>query len=353
MAAQAKTKGLLWGIVLAAGEGKRISTFVRLDYGLRAPKQYVAFTGKRSMLQHTLERAERLIPSERILCVVSPDHIEDIKTQLSERPAGTVIFQPRNRETLPGVLLPLIYIFKRDPEARVVILPSDHFIQEEDRFMRYVEYADAFIRWSPDETVLLGIQPEGLEVDYGWIEPSETVLDPLDVAVRRVGRFLEKPNPELASAFFLKKRFLWNIFVTITRAKTLIQMTKAYHPQLWLQFERMMEAMGTKAERATIENEYREMKETNLSRDLFERVPERISVIEVKDVLWSDWGDGTRVEATLKKLGKLPVHVSRPLEEAKPSVEKKALGSHRGRQPSMHERLNPSRVSLDINGGRI
>ncbi|HLG21482.1 MAG TPA: sugar phosphate nucleotidyltransferase, partial [Candidatus Manganitrophaceae bacterium] len=263
-------KGRLWGIVLAAGEGKRMDEFIRYRYGLRSPKQYVAFIGKRSMLQHTLDRVERLIPPERTLVVVNPIHMREIKAQLLTRSRNNLIFQPYNRETAPGVLLPLIYIFKRDPEARVAIFPSDHFILEEERFMRYVESGDEVIQRYREQTVLLGVRPEGPEVEYGWIEPGESISGHPGWEARRVGRFLEKPDSASALQFF-KKGFLWNTFVTITRAKTLIEMTKQCLPHIWERFERMLEAIGGRRELTIIEKEYRGMENANLSRGVFEK----------------------------------------------------------------------------------
>jgi len=300
--------GQLWGIVLAAGEGNRINQFIRYWYGAHSPKQYIAFTGKKSMLQHTLRRVEKLIPPERTLIVVNPGHIREIKTQLSDRPQNTVIYQPYNRETAPGVLLPLIYIYKRDPEARVAIFPSDHFILEEDRFMNYIEFGDKVIRNFANQIVLLGIQPEGPEVDYGWIEPAEAIYSEDGTEVRRVGRFLEKPDAESALRFY-KKGCLWNTFVSITKAKTLIEMTEKYLPHIWSRFERMLSAIGTYRELSIIEREYRGMEPVTLSHGIFERNLSNVAVVEVQNVLWSDWGSGDRVLDTLNRVGKLPVHL--------------------------------------------
>ena len=96
----------MYGIVLAAGNGRRMKDFIHHYYDSHYPKQYVAFTGKRSMVQHTLRRAERLISREKLLVVVDPKHQEIVDKQLSDRPDGTLIFQPQNRETAPGILLP-------------------------------------------------------------------------------------------------------------------------------------------------------------------------------------------------------------------------------------------------------
>ena len=301
--------GSLWGIVLAAGEGKRISRFVRDIYGLVVPKQYVAFTGKRSMLQHTLDRVERLIPTERILTVVSPNHACEIEKQLSGRPPENLIFQPYNRETAPGVLLPLIHIFKRDPEARIAIFPSDHFILEEDLFMGYIELGDWVVRRFPDKTVLFGIQPDGPETEYGWIEPAEPITEQFETGVRRVGRFMEKPDQVTAIQFF-EKGYLWNSFVILAKAKTLIKMAIEHLPQIWMHFNKILEAIGTSREYLIVEGEYRHMDRATLSHGIFEKNPPNISVIEMKDLFWSDFGSGERVIESLERIGRLPLNVS-------------------------------------------
>lgn len=303
------SQGRLWGIVLAAGEGNRVSPFIRSHYGLRSPKQYVAFTGKRSMLQHTLHRVERRIPRERILTVVSPNHIREVEAQLADRPRRTVIFQPCNRETAPGVLLPLIHILKRDPEARVAIFPSDHFILEEERFMDYIASADRAVQANPEQPVLLGIRAEDPEVEYGWIEPAETIAQSSGSEVRRVRRFLEKPDFSSACAFF-RKGYLWNTFVTVAKAETLVEMTKNSLHNIWKRFERMRAAIGVEHESSVIEREYAQMEGATLSRGVFEKHPAKMAVIEVRGVLWSDWGSGDRILATLKRIGKLPHQVS-------------------------------------------
>ncbi|MCG3113302.1 MAG: hypothetical protein MCM46_15915 [Candidatus Manganitrophus sp. SB1] len=276
--------------------------FIRYWCGRHSPKQYIAFKGRRSMLQHTLHRVEKLIPPERTLIVVNPRHDREIKAQLSGRPQNTLIFQPYNRETAPGVLLPLIYILKSDPEARVAIFPSDHFIWEEDQFMGYVELAHKVVQRLPGEIVLLGVQPEGPEIEYGWIEPTEPIQEEFGPDVRRVGRFLEKPDTESALQFFMKG-YLWNTFVIVTKAKTLIEAAEKHLPHIWSRFERMLAAIGTDRELSIIEREYRDMEAVTLTHGIFEKNLTNIAVVQVRDVLWSDWGSGDRVFATLERIG--------------------------------------------------
>lgn len=92
----------VWGIILAGGEGKRLQSFIHSQYGTDAPKQYCTFTGARSMLRHTIDRAEMLIKPDRVLTIVRRDHSRYTENQLADRPPGTVIVQPLNRETGPA-----------------------------------------------------------------------------------------------------------------------------------------------------------------------------------------------------------------------------------------------------------
>jgi len=300
--------GQLWGIVLAGGEGNRIRQFVWEQYGLRCPKQYVAFTGKRSMLQHTLDRVEKLVPPERIRIVVDPRQSTEVRRQLVGRPRNTIIFQPLNRETGPGILLPLIHIIKKDPNARIAVFPSDHFILEEDRFMGYVAMGEKVLQHSRDQVVLLGVRAEGPETEYGWIEPGTPIGGGFGPEVRSVNRFLEKPDCESALQFY-RRQYLWNTFVVIARSGTLIEMAQRYLSDIWNRFERMMAAIGTDRESRVIEKEYSRMKGASFSREVLERSTAAISVIEVKNVFWSDWGSGSRVLRTLEQIGKLPSHL--------------------------------------------
>src|SRR5437870_6431188 len=96
-------------LVLAGGEGKRLRPFVHLLRGDLLPKQYVNFIGRRSMLEHTLDRAEKIAPAQRVFTIINKSHFgfPDVRRQLTNRSPNTVIIQPENRETAPGILLSL------------------------------------------------------------------------------------------------------------------------------------------------------------------------------------------------------------------------------------------------------
>jgi mannose-1-phosphate guanylyltransferase len=297
----------LWGIVLAAGEGARARDFLTHLCGGRGIKQFCAVIGRRSMLEHTLARVERLIPRERILIVVSPHHRPEVEQQLAYWPAENLIFQPANRETAPGILLPLVHLWQRDPFATVAIFPSDHFILQEDRFMACVEQAVTETQRFLRELILLGVTPEVAEEGYGWIEPAAPAAGRETLAVRR---FWEKPPPPQAHEL-LERGALWNTFVCVTQATTLWSMIRQAATDLYTDFMTIRRALGTPQAKEVTECVYATMRTVNFSAQICAPLVHRLRVLPMPDTGWSDWGTEARICAALAKAGRRDTHLRR------------------------------------------
>jgi mannose-1-phosphate guanylyltransferase len=298
---------LLHGIVLAAGEGKRLQPYVQEIRGEALPKQYVNLIGRRSMLEHTFHRAEKLIPAEQIFTVVSRRHLlrAEVCLQVASRPRETLIVQPANKETGPGILLPLMFIYKRCPQAIVAVFPSDHFVLEENRFMNHVRLAIQSAQHDPSRIVLLAIEPHEPETEYGYVVPHEGVGGLCRFGTRRVSAFIEKPRAELASKLVMAGG-LWNTMTMVFRADTLLHLVRRMHPVLYLDFSRILEALGTRREQPTIDEVYENLQPANFSKQIMERIavdyPKSISVLPVREVFWSDLGSRERVLRVLQRL---------------------------------------------------
>jgi mannose-1-phosphate guanylyltransferase len=301
-AAWPRTRAHLWGIVLAGGEGRRLAPFIRACMGCDRPKQYCALVDHRSMLAHTLRRAERLIPPERLLTIVTAPHLAYAQEELHDCPADTMIVQPQNRETGPGILLPLLHVHRRDPAGVVVLLPADHFIWEEARFMAAVARAAAFVGAHPDVPVLLGVDPRRPEVDYGWIEPGARLGHVRGTTVSGVGRFWEKPAAPLAEALY-RQGCLWNILVLVARAEALVALFEAFTPMLMRAFDPIRQALGTPREPTVVRDVYATLPASNFSQTILACCPERLGVLRVDGVYWSDWGDAARIQDDRARFG--------------------------------------------------
>jgi mannose-1-phosphate guanylyltransferase len=298
------------GIILAGGEGKRLEPFVYRLRGNNLPKQYVNFVGTRSMLEHTFDRAEELIPADRLFVIASENHLEyvEARRQLFNRPIDSLVLQPGNRETGPGLLLPLMHLFKRYPEATVAVFPSDHFVLEENRFMAHVALAFRVVEQDPSRMVLLGIPPSQLEPEYGYIVPDERRKGFDFAAVRGVASFVEKPAPRTATELF-SRGALWNTMVMVFNAKTFLRFVRLIAPVLYSPFQRIYRAIGTSAEAIVVKECYEKMEPLNLSKHLLEPLAANhgryLNVMAVDRVLWSDWGSAPRIMEVLGEVGYL------------------------------------------------
>ena len=298
-------KKKLWSIVLAGGEGTRLGSFVHRWLGRSRPKQFCTFVGTRSLLQHTVDRAARLTSAEQSVLVIAQTHRQEAMTQLDGRKVGTVLFQPANRDTGAGVFLPLTYVRARDPLATVVIYPSDHFVYPEERFLATVREAVQVAGRLQDRIVLLGVAPDRLERDYGWIVPGARLRVAGPNPILAVRTFIEKPTAQQADDA-LANHALWNTMVVVAPVKTLWELGQQCFPEMVERFERLGQAIGTSEEARVLKAIYRAMPARNFSSDLLQQAPDRVVVTELTNALWSDWGRPERIAEALRRIGRPP-----------------------------------------------
>jgi mannose-1-phosphate guanylyltransferase len=298
----------LWGLVLAAGDGRRLQDFIRQTRGAELPKQFVSFTGELSMLEQTYRRAERLIRPEQILTIVGKHHLQhnEVKRQLACRDTDTIIVQPQNKETGPGVLLPLLHLYKRDPQAIVAMFPSDHFILQEERFMEHVALAAQAIAHDSAPIVMLAMEPNGPEVEYGYVMPRFAEGQIPLWGTRQAATFIEKPNRQVAQEL-VTAGGLWNTMIMVFKVRTMLEMMRRLCPAIYDPFVNVFATIGTPTEAKAVEALYEKLEPLNFSRDFLEKVsrviPAAIAVLPVLGVYWSDWGSPARLVETFKRLG--------------------------------------------------
>jgi mannose-1-phosphate guanylyltransferase len=262
------------------------------------------------MLEHTLHRAERLIPSERVFTVLNEAHLEfpEVKRQISNRPAETIIMQPENKETGPGLHLALMHLRKEYPGSTVAIFPSDQFVLEENKLTQFVQGGHRLLQNDPSRLVLLGIEPDRPEAEYGYIVPAQGAKS--SAGPFSVGGFVEKP--ELGQAGDLISRgALWNTMLMIFKTDTFLEIVQKTTPELYSTFQEIFDAVGTPRREPVVRKIYRNLSPVNFSKEMLEPFviahPARVVAIPVRGVLWSDWGTETRVIEVLRRTG----HISR------------------------------------------
>jgi Mannose-1-phosphate guanylyltransferase len=170
--------GQAWAVVLAGGKGMRLRGLTRHVYGEDRPKQYAVLTGGTSLLRQTLDRVRLCIPPERTVVVSMAGQGGYMRAELRHEPRPPhVLEQPTDRGTAAAILLAAHWIQARDPEASMMVLPSDHFVSDDGMFMDRVAGALEAIACHPEQIVLLGAEPSEPETDYGWIELGERLTE--------------------------------------------------------------------------------------------------------------------------------------------------------------------------------
>jgi mannose-1-phosphate guanylyltransferase len=284
-----------WGLVLAGGDGTRLQALTEAISGRPIPKQYCRILGDRSLLEATLARVAPYVSPAHTLVIVNDDHLGLAAEQLRALPAANVVVQPRNRETGPGMLLSLLALAARAPDATVAVFPSDHYVHDDAAFRVELERATDVVDMLPDKIVLLGIRPDAPEPELGYIEPAGAA----GVGAFHVAAFHEKPTPEHAM-HLVGAGGLWNSFVMVFRLPRMLALLAAMRPA-------DVAAMAARcADPVALAAHYDTLAGWNFSRDFLAAVPEHLVTVRVDGVGWSDWGTREAIERTLAGLKRQP-----------------------------------------------
>jgi mannose-1-phosphate guanylyltransferase len=295
-----------WAVVLAGGRGVRLSGLTRHVYGEDRPKQYAALTGGKSLLRQTLERVGMLIPPDRTVVVTMAGQRSYMNAELRhESPALHVLDQPVDRGTAAAVLLATHWILARDPKARLVMLPADHFVADNTIFMRHVDEILSVLETEPERIILLGAEPSEPETDYGWIELGEALPGSRRNPMHRVLSFREKPAQAIANEL-LRSGALWNTFIFAGRSAALVDAGRECLPSLHERLARLSTFFGTEHEPWALRQAYELAPRASFSRAVLERCPRNLAVMRVSGVAWRDLGTPRRVIETLDELGIRP-----------------------------------------------
>jgi mannose-1-phosphate guanylyltransferase len=294
-----------WAIILAGGEGSRLRALTRRIAGDERPKQFCPFVDGETLLDRTRARVHRLVPPDRTCLVLTRHHEPFYAPVLAKEPHGPLVVQPCGRGTAPAILYALLRIAEVAPLATVALFPSDHYVSDDARFMAHVEAGLAAAEARPDLIVLLGMEAAGPEVQYGWIEAGDRLLNGPAYPVYRVRRFWEKPTQTLAETLFARG-CLWNTFVLVAGVPALLALIRAAAPDLYGAFMTAWRQRSTVGEREAMRSLYARLPSTNFSEDVLGTKTANLAVLPVRGVTWSDWGEPARVFGTLGRLGIRP-----------------------------------------------
>jgi mannose-1-phosphate guanylyltransferase len=285
-----------WAVILAAGEGKRLRSYIHRIAGRECPKQYFPIVGTTTLLEQTLVRVSLRLAPERTLAVVNHAHQGFYSAISNTRPELELLIQPDDLGTAPGILYALLVIAKRSANASVAIFPSDHYVGDDDRFMHYVDSAfDATLR-HPEKPIILGIAASKAELGYGWIEPGSLITNGAKLPVFQISGFWEKPPLHIAREL-CRRSCLLNSFIIVGKVSALIGTIASALPSMYAAMNVAQSALGHALEEVMIWAIYSRMSRVDFSHSVLAGRPDKFSVMPISDVEWSDLGVPERVIA--------------------------------------------------------
>ncbi len=273
-------------IIMAGGVGSRFWPLSRTS----RPKQFLDILGMgKSLLQQTYERFSEIIPAENIYIVTNALYSNLVQEQLPDIPVDNILLEPYRRNTAPCIAYASYKIKTRDPQARMVVAPSDHLILKEDVFREVVGQGLDFV--GKNDTILtIGIQPNRPETGYGYIQidNENRIESENDVVFNKVKTFTEKPDAKLAQVFLESGEFYWNSGIFFWSVSTILRAFKDFLPEMNNAFMSGLNFYGTPKEEGFIQEIYSSCKNISIDYGIMEK-SDNVYVLTA-DFGWSDLG---------------------------------------------------------------
>ena len=267
-------------VIMCGGIGSRFWPYSRTS----RPKQFIDFLGTgRSLLQMSYDRILPIVPKENVIVVTNSQYAALVKEQLPDLKDSQILFEPARRNTAPCIAWASYHINKIDPEASMIVTPSDHLITRERDFENSIIKGFEFVE-SHDALLTLGIKPSRPETGYGYIQIGKPVSD----CISKVKTFTEKPDRELAKVFLQSGEFFWNSGIFLWRTSSIIDSFGKLAPEIARVFDEGMPYYNTPQEYDFIDEKFPGCMNISIDYAIMEK-SDRVYV-ECVDFGWNDLG---------------------------------------------------------------
>ncbi|PZE20819.1 mannose-1-phosphate guanylyltransferase [Paenibacillus xerothermodurans] len=276
-------------VIMAGGKGERFWPKSRTNL----PKQFLNISGNKSMIQQTIARLEKLIDISRIFIVTNELYAELIRAQLPLLPLENIIIEPIGRNTAPCVGLASLIIEEKYPDSTMVVLPSDHIIQNEEGFIKILQTA-VEVAQDNSNLVTLGIKPTYPETGYGYIESTNQVSAINGLEVHKVSKFVEKPDQDTAQSYLEAGNFFWNSGIFVWKTSVIRNYIHELMPEMHDLLQTMRAAFQTSGRNEVIRAEFHKMPDQSIDYGIMEKVS---NIYVIPCIFgWDDVGSWTALD---------------------------------------------------------
>ena len=272
---------VIYALILAGGKGTRLYPLSRSNN----PKQFLNILNEESFLRNTVHRIESFIDKENIFVVTNKDYIDKIQGELSQINKENIFEEPSNKETATCIALAAAKLLKRDKDAVMIVLPSDHYVHGEKAFLDTLKCAVELAERKRG-LITIGIEPTRAETGYGYIQMGDTVISSMNTY--KVARFTEKPNKEVAADFIAKGTYLWNSGMFIWRADVFLRELQKYLPKMYSSITEIYNHIGEEDEEEVIEKEYNKIDGISVDFGIMQKT--RKAYVIKSEFQWDDIG---------------------------------------------------------------
>jgi mannose-1-phosphate guanylyltransferase len=280
---------MLHAVIMAGGSGTRFWPESRDAQ----PKQLLNLAGQRTMIQATVDRLGELVPVERVLIATNAKLVTAMRGQLPGLPAGAVLGEPCKRDTAPCIGLSALYVSRDDPEATMVVMPSDHVIGPDAVFQDAIRFAASLVDQRPGRIVTFGIRPDYPAESFGYIERGERLKAAVpasfgEAAAYQVRQFREKPKADIARQYLASGNFYWNSGIFIWKAATILKALAEHQGDMYGRLQRIGEAFDRPDFESVLAREFEAIRGVSIDYAVMEHAKDVVVVEAPYD--WDDVG---------------------------------------------------------------
>lgn len=282
-------------VIMAGGLGTRFWPVSRSGY----PKQFIDILGTgETLIQQTYDRFAQLVPEENILVVTNERYKHLVQRQLPDLYNSQILLEPARRNTAPCLAYACYKINDINPEANIIVAPSDHIITKENNFLNTIQEALDATEHN-DWILTLGIKPSRPETEYGYIQYDDSKRDEKNKDIFKVKTFSEKPSEEMAAVFLESGDFLWNSGIFVGSLNTWLNAFKKHLPDVYGTFNSGAGKYNTSNETSFVRSAYTVCKNISIDYGIMEKADN--TYVYESTFGWSDLGTWDALYHSLDK----------------------------------------------------